>query len=156
MANPARATTTNLGQLGLSPSAWSTQVSTSTQQAALNAASDLLDGYLAAQFDLPILAPYPQDVIEFECIVASYRLLANRGYNPATGADPNILEQYQQKLRWAEAVSRGEIVPNIVDSSTDASLGGPFVITSAQRGFSERGVNVRNPPAPQVDPFSGD
>ena len=129
------------------------QIATPKQQAALNAASDYLDGLIVSHADLPLVAPYPQDVIDFECVVASYRLLLNVGLDPRSMTDKALKEQYDEKISWAKQIAAGEITPTWLDSSSDGGEGGPFVITSSSRGYSERAP--LQPPA-NVDPFTGD
>ena len=118
--------------------------------------SDYLDGKLAAQFALPLTAPYPQDVIDFEVIFASYRLILNVGFNPqASAADAAVYEQYKAKIEWAESVARGETNPNIAGITTAADISGPEVITSTARGYSERGL-ASWVPCSNTNPFSDD
>lgn len=156
MSNPARATLADLNDLGLKPEAF-VNVTAARRQRALNAASDLLDGYLAAQFDPPFFPPWPQDVIWFECVVASYLLLTNRGYNPSAGpADENVRREYEARIEWAKQVAAEEITPAIIDSSFDQAAGGSFVTSSTTRGYSERGLGGRPPSNIQADPFSDD
>jgi phage gp36-like protein len=155
--NPARATTTDYTNLAPAQGRISVaSLGAPKVQAALNAGSDYLDGLLVDQATLPLIPPYPQDVVDFEVVYAAYRLLLNVGFNPQAPADMAVKEEYDRKMSWAREIAAGEITPNWTDSSSDQDMGGPFVITSAQRGLSERGINVRNPPAPQVDPYTGD
>lgn len=153
----SRATIAQLRQLGLDSFALD-QMSTADKQAALDSASARLDSALATQFTLPIVAPYPLDIIECECVLASWTLLMVRGYNAPTGVDENIKERYLMWEAYLDKVSKGELVPSVVDSGTGGDYGstGPSVITATQRGYSERGVSISNPPRPLTGPFSGD
>lgn len=154
----SRANLNQLRQLGLDSNAIN-GVSNADKQAALDAASDTITGILATQFPPPILTPYPMDLIKCECIYASWELLMTQGYNPASGKDDNITQRYKWWVKWLEDVSIGEIVPAIISASAaaiDAGASGPAVITSTQRGYSERGIAPFAPPAIITDPFSSD
>lgn len=155
----SRATIAQLAQLGLDSYA-TNQMDEADLQAALDAASDYITGVIAPQFPPPILAPYPMDLIQCECIMASWNALLTRGYNPASGQDTNIKWRYDQWLGengWLQMVARGEIIPNIISAAAqaeNAGASGPSVITSTQRGYSERGVAPFITPVVDTDPFS--
>lgn len=153
----SRATIAQLRQLGLDAYSLD-QMATADKQVGLDAASARIDSALATQFTLPILEPYPLDIIECECVLASWTLLMVRGYNAPTGVDENIRKRYEYWEAYLDKVSKGELVPNVVDSGTGTAAGatGPSVITATQRGYSERGVDSYNPPAPTTGPFSSD
>ena len=148
MANPARATITDLGNLGVAVQRIANVASTK-KQAALNAASDFLDGYISDQCELPLIAPYPQDVIDFECAIAAYRLLCNVGFNPMAPADKALKDERDDWIKWAERVSSGEVNPRWTDSSSGVDPSGVDVITATTRGYSERGLAC--PPGPFSD-----
>lgn len=153
--NPARATTTDLANL---TPGWSRvkTASAAKQQQALNSASDYLDGKLDAQYDLPLSAPYPQDVIEFECVYAGTRLLMNLGLDPESAADKAIIADYERKLKWADDVAKGEVPVVGLSALGGEVVSGPDVITATSRGYSERGLTNGSTPHPHVGPFSDD
>lgn len=112
---------------------------------ALSAASQLADGYLRQQYDLP-LKTWGADLTRAICHIASYDVLTARGYNPEAGGDVTIRIRYEDAIRWLERVSDGKISPSIVDSSVgatdvgDTTAGGPELVTSSSRGWSSRGT----------------
>lgn len=121
-------------------------VTTQQQQAALDAASAVADGYLAAQFTLPITGTLTQDLVRQVCNIAAYDLITQRGYNPEAGADANWRLRYEDAIRWLEQVAAGKVSPALADSSTGPDsmvaqsglddFGGPTVITPPhQRGW---------------------
>jgi phage gp36-like protein len=133
-------------------------------QAALDSASDRIDGIIGTQFPPPILTPYPMDLIECECVCASWTALMVRGYRPAVTGVDEIERRYKQwdnndpaSLGWMQRVANGEYVPKIVSAAANSDTGasGPSVITAIQRGFSERGIDRNSPPTSNTDPFSG-
>ncbi len=135
--NPA-----DLANFGLNTLA-AAKITTATKQEALEAASDIVDGYLAGQFVLPLVA-WSKDITRATCIIAAYDLLVTRGYNPDAGADPNFRLRYEDIIRWLEKVAANNgVTPRVTDSSPGATVGAtteaPRVSTSSQRGWSSRG-----------------
>lgn len=156
----SRATIAQLQLLGLDSNAIN-PLSTAQKQAALDSASARIDSAVANQYEGNIIEPYPLDIIECECVLASWTLLMVNGYNPQTqGTDSNIVVRFKQWDDYLDKVAKGELTPKIVTDAGDDSQGfgatGPSVITETQRGYSERGISPFAPPAPQVGPFSGD
>jgi phage gp36-like protein len=131
---PARATLSDLGSLGL-PGQLLAGLPAVQQQQALDSASAKVDSYLGAHFTLPLTA-YGQDIIEAEVNLASYQLLVARGFNPEAGPDKAIKERYDETVKWLQGIAEGDLVPNVADSSSGGAVGGPFVATSAQRGWN--------------------
>jgi phage gp36-like protein len=144
------ATTNDLANLGLIGGVL-TGISTPTQQAALIAASAIVDAKIQSKFILPLLQ-WGFDLVRAVCIIAAYDLLVGKGYNPATGADPNIRQRYLDTIEWLDEVGRGEdTLAAVVDSSTppgpgDGSINstadGFQLVTTAVRGWTDRGVGT--------------
>lgn len=154
---PARATLTDFTNLGVA-AARVANVATPKQQAELDAASDLVDGYLSRQVDLPLDQPYPRDIIKAECIIAAASLLDNIGWNPNAPADKSIMDKRQWYMdTWLPGVSKGEIGPNFsgINPEIDGPSG-PEVITSTSRGYSERGMSIGSHPCASSGAFSDD
>jgi phage gp36-like protein len=141
MAAQQYAQTSDLYSLSVFSAALNT-ISSADQNAALLAASERLDSYLRQKFSLPLLL-WGQDVKQWVCDVAAFMLLSKRGFNPQNAGDALIVKRYDDQIAWAKGVARGEIVPDVVDSSPGAQAGSPIdeatVITSPQRGWSQRG-----------------
>lgn len=153
----SRATLAQLAQLGLDSNALAL-VPTAKLQAALDSASARIDSALATQFEFPLSPPYPLDIIECECVLASWTALMVQGYNPQGGeGNDNLEKRYLFWENYLTKVSKGELIPQIVDAaSADAGATGPTVITASQRGYSERGLVGTSHERPNVGPFSGD
>jgi len=141
-------------------------ISTATQNAALQAASAVADSQLQGAFILP-LTQWSYDLVRAVCIIAAYDLLTSKGYNPATGADPNIRARYADAMSWLDRVSKGQESPAyIIDSSTSNSgqttpppadgstvystQGGFQLQTTSVRGWTDRGL-----PSPPFDNGTG-
>ena len=95
---------------------------------ALDDASAELDGFLVAQYELPLQA-WGNDVSKHVCWAAGWAIMQQRGLNPE-GADSQWERNYDRFLEWARQVSRGMInPPGIVDGTPDLNDGGACVVT---------------------------
>ena len=116
------------------------QVSAGVIDAALQAASDEADGYLRAQFTLPLVGNIPQDLVRAVCQIAASDVMAERGYNPDSGAD-SIFELRAKAARsWLLLVAEQKITPSVTDSSSAAAPGvtsatGPKAFSRPSRGW---------------------
>jgi phage gp36-like protein len=103
---------------------------TTTQQTdALIAASSEMDSYFRGRYSLPFTA-WGVEVTECCCKIAAYHLLNIRGYNPASGADVNILNRYTAALMWLREVQRQAAHPDVTPGSGAVpSYNQPLVIS---------------------------
>lgn len=69
---------------------------------ALTTASDVIDGYLAGEYALP-LATVPGNIKAYTCDIALYRLLPNRGAEE--NKDPQ--NRHDAAIRYLERVQKG-------------------------------------------------
>jgi phage gp36-like protein len=141
---------TDLTALGLIGNALA-NVSTTIQDAALDAASALADSYLQSRYVLPLVT-WGNDLKRIVAVIAAYDLITTRGYSPAGNADENVRQRYLDALKWLEAVRDSHGTPSqITDSSTaggatgaDGSVnvdgGSDFQFTTGSvRGWTSRG-----------------
>jgi phage gp36-like protein len=110
-------------------------------QAALDAASTQADGYLANRFTLPVVTP-SQDLKAAVCQIAAWNLLRRRGFNPEDLGAQAIRTGYEDAERWLRGVSKGEITPQLTDSSAGVappggSGGGAFVVQPQATGQTD-------------------
>lgn len=133
------ATTTELARYGLSEEQLE-DVDPADQDGALEAASRLMDTYLAGRFSVPIASP-GADLAECCAVIAGYNLISVEGFNPE-GGDANIRNRYLDKIRWLEQIAAGTITPTGEGTASGSATRpvGFFVISSSQRGFSSRGT----------------
>lgn len=101
---------------------------------ALASASALVDSYIRSRYTPP-LTVWGSDVKMAVCKIAAYDALSVRGYNPAAGSDPNILERHNAALSWLRGVSRGEIHLEVTPALATASQGSAVVSSSRRRGW---------------------
>lgn len=127
----------DLPRFGL-PAAALTGVSTATQDAALDAASVLADGYLRGRFELPLTA-WGDDLRRAVCAVAAWDLMVTRGFDPNAGTDEALRLRYEDAIAWLKSIALGQVIPvNITDATPDEDDGGTFSVSNARRGWLRR------------------
>lgn len=129
----AYATLQDLTRLGL-PAAATAGLATEALQAALESASSLVDGYLAAGFNLP-LASWGDDLTGHVCAVAAWQILRTRGFDPEGRADMAIRTSYEDAIGWLERVAAGRLSPQIVDSTPERDDAAPVFNSPPPRGW---------------------
>ena len=118
------------------PSAAVASLSAPLLQAQLDAASAVADGYLRARYSLPLLVPYPADLVIQVCNYAAFSIMALRGYNQDSGADVQIQQRYLCAITWFESVERQRIHPLVVETAiASPKYQFPQVATGSNRGW---------------------
>jgi phage gp36-like protein len=127
------ATPADLARLSL-PATAIDGISADDQQAALDSASDIADGYLAARFNLPLVAPFPGDLVQKVCDIGALLVMKRRGFNPA--GDDVIVKGHDAAMAWLKDVSRNLAHPQATDSSPASPAGRPpRVVSRTPRGW---------------------
>ncbi len=115
-------------------------ISEEDQLAAIDAASDEMDGYFGARYTLP-LTVWESDVRMNCARLAVYQLMVVRGFNSSRAGDEQLLEQVQMTRSWLKGISLGSIVPRVTDSSSAPApgkvSGGVMVTSYGSRGYSQ-------------------
>ena len=160
MGQSQYATEQQYQQLAITPAAYSRFEATAPgcSVAALQAASSLLDSYLAGQFVLPLQdGGWDMALSLATCMIAAKLQYSQFGYNPGAPADALIEKRYDEAIAWAEKVRDKQIQPQYIDSSgtSPADAAGDFVISDAPVGFTGRGLPSSAQPAAPVDPWDG-
>lgn len=115
----AYATRTDLTTHGLSSAALGS-ISTTAQDAALDAASATADSYLRARYSPPV-AGYGVDLTRAVCSLAAWDLLSVRGYDPQRGGDEALRLRAEDALRWLRDVSSGKAsLSGITESESES------------------------------------
>jgi len=123
------ATPEDLTQHGL-PAAVLERFPWEQQQAALEAASATVEGYLRCKYQVP-LVQWGLDIRRVVCVLAAYDLMTTLGYNPE-GSDTHLRLRTEDALRWLKQVSEG-VVTLQVDSHTARPV--PRVQSGRLRGW---------------------
>ena len=115
---------------------------TATQNAAIASASEYALGKIGGRYKRPLVS-WQDDLRQAVCKIAAYELLCIRGFNPAAGADINILERRNQADSWLTSVARQEISPDIVGAPHQSpAFDNPRIISSALQGWQNRAGRV--------------
>jgi phage gp36-like protein len=129
------AETTDLVRLGL-PAAALTGVSSTIQEAALEAASEVARGYLREKFSLP-LASWADDLRRCVCAIAAYDLMVTRGFSPAAGSDEHLRLRHEDAMRWLRDIATGHIIPaGMVDATPSESEGLTYAVMNTRRRWT--------------------
>ena len=98
---------------------------------ALADASAFMDSKFRGRYALPLVAWGPE-ITQKCCEVAAYYAMQIRGYNPASGADVNILQRYQLADEWLDKVQRQAAHPDVTPQATQSpTFNRPTVISSS-------------------------
>jgi phage gp36-like protein len=114
----AYATQTDFAALGLASKA-TASVSSSDVDAALEAASRVVDSYIGSRFDLPLVL-WDGSVTQAVVAIATYRILARRGYAAGTPESDVIRQGYEDAIAWCKDVAKGLALPSVT-TTTDQS-----------------------------------
>lgn len=105
--------------------------------AALARASAVMDTFFGGRYAMP-LASWDVSVTSCCVYLADYYLLSSRGFNPAAGADANVLARYEEMFAgrpgvepWLKQVQRRAAHPDVVEATQDAKHQRPRVISSS-------------------------
>lgn len=129
------AETTDLVRFGL-PSGALTGVSSTTQEAALEAASELARGYLREKFSLP-LASWADDLRRCVSAIAAYDLMVTRGFAPSAANDEHLRLRFEDATRWLRDIAAGHIIPaGMVDTTPSETEGLTYAVMSTRRRWT--------------------
>ena len=135
----AYATRADLYRLGIKQAALA-NVSTDDQDAALEAASDLVNSYIRSRYPLP-LAIWGEDLKRAVCAIAAWDLLSTRGIAPNNNGNDSLKDRAAAAIAWLKDISAGRATldggnttPGPARPQRVAS-GRPSVYSSNQQGW---------------------
>ncbi len=135
---------------GLNPDAFDSKTAAERQQA-IDSQASLMDGYLVEHpYELPILEPYPDVLIECNAKLAAISLIISQGVDPE--ADKLVFIERTYWIDWLKGVAKGTTSPpEIIDSTPGATPGSSSVpsvrvTSSTSRGYSTRGTGEQRGP----------
>lgn len=130
----AYASRTDLTTHGLSSAAIGS-ISTTAQDAALDAASRVADSYLRARYTTPVTG-YGVDLTRAVCSIAAWDLLSVRGFDPQRGGDEAVRLRAEDALRWLRDVSAGKAhLAGITESESESWPEALGVVSDESRGW---------------------
>ena len=101
---------------------------------AIDWASDEIDGYLTKRFTLP-LTTVSNDIKRRCAILASFYLLTRRGFRVGGELNEMLTKLYDDAIVWLMAVSKGDIVPQCIDSTPDVDEEGSLTASGPKISF---------------------
>lgn len=147
----AYCTPDELTQFGIRAEALRT-IDPSDLQAAIDAASDTIDGYLRSRYALPLVA-WGKDITVICARLAVYQLVVVRGFNAARAGDEQIEKQQELSMQTLRDIPPGRYSPSVTDASSGAEPGASApagtvqVFSSGTRGyFSDSRVSSSSRP----------
>ncbi len=130
----------DLDRLGQVPAAAVASVSPTDKNAALDAASDWLQGQVDARFKTPWQS-WTDAAREVVCFRAMAAIMGKRGYANTAGADANIIRNDEKAERSAISCARGETSLGIVGAADQSpTYDAPRIITQPQQGWQGRTI----------------
>jgi phage gp36-like protein len=100
---------------------------------ALAQASRIIDTFLAARYQLP-LATWDDDLTQWCCQIAVYRLLTVRGWNPTDIANSGIVTLYREAMACLRSVKGGDLTLNVTTTAPDPTYQ-PDAASQPMRGI---------------------
>jgi phage gp36-like protein len=126
------ATATELQNFGI-PAAALSGISPTIQNQHLTLASGKIDSYLRGRYSLPLVSPFPDEIIAATCALAAYTLLKRRGFNP-DAYDSNFRDEYLSTLEWLVMLSEGKVNLCVdADATPTTQEGRPSVYSAGYR-----------------------
>lgn len=104
-------------------------------QTCLDRADAFLDSILAGRWTLPLLAPYPQDLISAGADIAAWYILKRSGFNPEGAQDKLVRQGYIDAVKWANDAAQYMIHPQIVGTIPTAQYPQVQCEASQKRGW---------------------
>lgn len=130
----------DLDRLGQVPAAAIASVSANDKNAALDAASDWLQGQLDARFKTPWQS-WTDAAREIVCFRAMAAIMGKRGYAHTAGADANIIRNDEKAERAAVSCARGETNLGIVGAADQSpTYDAPRIISQPLQGWQGRAI----------------
>ncbi len=130
----------DLASLGQVPAAAYASVSNPDKNAALDVASDWLQGQLGGRFKAPWQS-WSNDAREVVCFRAMAAIMGKRGFSAVAGADALIIRNDEKAERWAISVARGEVTPAIVGAADQSpTYDAPRILGQPLQGWSNRRI----------------
>ncbi len=119
------ATLTEFANLG-PPSAALATLSSDVKTAHLVAASSVADDYIQKRWSTP-LTSWPMSLTLAVVRIATFTILAARGFNPANPADAAVIKAHDDAIAWLEKVAGGLLEPAFIDATPAVDEASPLL-----------------------------
>lgn len=143
----AYATIDDLVSLGLPEKALAS-IGVAKVDAALEAASRIVDSYIGSRYDLPLIT-WDAAVTQATVQIAALTLMRNRGFSAGVSDSEQLQKGHDAALTWCRDVARGLATPSIT-GTTDATKpvptdprSSPFVLQAPSGEATSAGPSSR-------------
>jgi phage gp36-like protein len=106
----AYATLQDLQDLGIAPQFFTGKLAPTSDAVtkSLNNAFSYINSIIGVsdKITLPLTPPYDPNLVQANCNIAVWNLLAARGYNPENPADAHIRVRYEDTMNWLKMISQ--------------------------------------------------
>lgn len=109
------ATTADLTSLGL-PAKALAGIGTPAQEAALEAASRVVDSYVGSRYDLPLVS-VGSDIKDAVCTIAAVNLMSVRGFAAGVEDAEVLMTRKKDAMTWLRDVAKGLATPSVIDTT---------------------------------------
>ena len=134
MADVVYADRTDFARFGVQASA-TRNVPDASIDAALQAASAVLDSKFRARYSLPLLE-WDMSIRIACCRIAALYVMGTRGYSQDAGLDVQIKELHDWAIDWADGVERQRTHPHVVETPVATPrYEFPQISSGAKRGW---------------------
>lgn len=136
MAAPQQfATVDDFELFGLPPSRTSSVLGETIDKYLLAASARAESVLRASGEDLPLVAPFPTELVQAVCQVAAFEILAHLiGFNPEVGEDASIRQSAADALAWMKQLGSGAVLLyGTVDGTPDTTNEAPEVFSETDR-----------------------
>lgn len=132
MTSPVYASEDDLGMCGAPPEALK-KIGPEERQRALYQASRFADTRIAARYPMPLVS-WGDDLTQIVCVIASFRLICFRGWNPADPANAGFVMMYNEAVKTLNMVAQGLATLNLPETSP-GPVATPDITSDKPRGL---------------------
>lgn len=100
--------------------------------------SAFADTFIGCKYSLPLSRPYDPSLTDAVCALAAWKLMSNRGYNPAVAggsSDALIRQGFLDARDWLIRIANGQASLTVVQAVPESLQ--PDVTTNTPRGYGD-------------------
>ncbi len=102
---------------------------------ALIAATSKADSYLENRYNPPMIAPFPESLVEAVASIAAWIFIRSKGIRPSSEDEETIRISHDDAMTWLKDVAAGRATLPRAETSPDP-VSTPAVASDTDRGFS--------------------
>lgn len=144
----AYASLQDLYDIGIAPQFFTGKLAPSTDAItkALNNAFSYINSIIGVsdKISLPLVSPFDPNLIEANCAIAMWRLLAARGYNAESPSDEHIRMRFEDADKWLNRVAQNRAQLQQTNNKPQAAGVQPDVVCNQSRGLRNWSGSIRD------------